>query len=308
MIDPNPYRNRAARPRTGGFLALFMLFGMPAALIPALLMLVLAGGATASAQVVTNTADITQLANGDMLIQFSGGVPGAIYDVEESSNLLTWTVAATDPADAMGGFSFQDTATAGVSTRFYRAARAFTVGGTLTGLPAFDTVTLQDNGSDNLTLSANGTFTFPTALPNGHAYSVTVSQIWGPNPITCTLTNGSGPISGANVTNVLVQCTFTGECPALTGNKDLDMYNAAVADGTANGGVPGVMLTSRGGPFAVTALGLCSYNVALEYPGWAWIDTIVAPGSCSSTTFPVGTQVIAFGTGQICSGQSHFGY
>jgi large repetitive protein len=50
--------------------------------------------------------------------------------------------------------------------RFYRAASAFTVGGTLTGLPAGDTVTLQDNGSDNLTLSNNGTFTFPTALPN----------------------------------------------------------------------------------------------------------------------------------------------
>ena len=61
--------------------------------------------------------------NGNILIQFSGGVPGAIYAVEESSNLLSWTVAATDPADAMGGFSFEDTATAGVSARFYRAAR-----------------------------------------------------------------------------------------------------------------------------------------------------------------------------------------
>ena len=123
------------------------------------------------------------LNNGDILIQFSGGVPGALYDVEESSNLLTWTVAATNPANAMGSFSFEDTATAGVPMRFYRAARAFTVGGTLTGLPAGDTVTLQDNGADNLTLSTNGTFTFPTALPNGHAYSVTVSGTSGGTPI-----------------------------------------------------------------------------------------------------------------------------
>ena len=71
------------------------------------------------------------LNNGDILIQFSGGVPGDLYDVEESSNLLTWTVAATNPANAMGSFSFKDTATAGVPMQFYRvrAAFAFTVGG-----------------------------------------------------------------------------------------------------------------------------------------------------------------------------------
>ena len=153
------------------------------------------------------------LNNGDILIQFSGGVPGALYDVEESSDLLTWTVAATDPANAMGSFSFEDTATAGVPMRFYRAVRAYSVGGTLTGLPYGETVTLQDIGADNLTLSANGTFTFPTALPNGHAYSVTVSGTSGINPIACTITNGSGTISGTNVTNILVQCTFTGRMP-----------------------------------------------------------------------------------------------
>jgi hypothetical protein len=291
-----------------------MLFGTPAVLIPALLMLVLAGGATASAQVVTNSA-ITKLANGDILIQFSGGVPGALYDVEESSDLLTWTVPATDHADAMGSFSFEDTATAGVLTRYYRVARAFTVGGTLTGLPAGDTVTLRGYPDylmlhgypDYLTLSTNGTFTFPTALPDGQTYSVTVSWFSGGTPMGCTLTNGSGTISGANVTNVAVQCTQR-PCFALTGNPDLDMYNAAVADGTANGGVPGVMLTEHGGPIRVTARGPCTHTVALTYNGWARVDTIVAPGSCSSTTFPVGTEVIAFGTGLACGVDDLYGY
>ena len=295
MNNPNPSRKMAARPHAGCFLALFMLSGMPAVLIPALLMLVLAGGATASAQVVTNSADsgpITKLANGDILIQFSDGVPGALYDVEESSNLLAWTVAATDSANAMGSFSFEDTATAGVSARFYRAARAFTVGGTLTGLPAGDTLTLQDNGSDNLTLSTNGTFTFPTALPNGYAYSVTVSGTGGGLPITCTLTNGSGIISGANVTNVAVQSTY----PALTGNLDVDMYNAAVWDGTANGGVPAVMLTENGGPFRVTADGRYSNEVCRYYYGRCVFTQIVGTESCSSTTLPSGANVIQFGT------------
>ena len=202
----------------------------------------------------TNNLAITN--NGNILIQFSDGVPGALYDVEESSNLLTWTVAATDPADAMGSFSFQDTATAGVTTRFYRAARAFTVGGTVTGLSAWDSITLKDNGSDNLTLSTNGTFTFATPLADGQTYSVTLYTTSG--QIVCTLTNGSGTISGANITNVAVSCHDG--CPALTGNRDLDMYNAAVSDGTANGGVPAVMFTENGGPFRVTAEGLCSYR------------------------------------------------
>jgi len=316
MNDLNPSRKMAARPHAGCFLALFMLFGMSAVSIPALLMLVLAGGATASAQVATNSctagtvlASITNLANGDMLIQFSGGVPGALYAVEESSDLLTWTVTATDPANAMGSFSFEHTAAAGVPMRFYRAACAYTVGGTLTGLPAGDTVTLQDNGSDNLTLSANGTFTFPTALPDGHAYSVTVSGTNEFTPMTCTITNGSGTISGANVTNVAVQCRKTG-CPALTGNMDLDMYNAAVSDGTDNGGVPGVMLTENGGPFLVTAKGLCSHSVCLRYAGYQGgckLATIVGTTSCSSTTFPVGTLVIQFGTPLEC-GFGTYGY
>jgi hypothetical protein len=298
MINSHQSRNLAARQHAGCFLAHFLLFGMPAVLIPALLMLVLAGGATALAQ-GTLLASITNLANGNILIQFSGGVPGTLYDVEESSNLLTWTVAATDPANAMGSFSFEDTATAGVLMQYYRAALAYTVGGTLTGLPAGDTVTLQDNGADNLTLSNNGTFTFPTALPNGHAYSVTVSGTSQGTSIVTAIyppvtANGSGTISGADVTNVTVQCTSV-----YTGNLDVDMYNAAVLDGTANGGVPGVMFTENGGPFKVTASGgshSYSYNVARIYSTECVFTTVEGTTSCSSTTFPSGANVIQFGT------------
>jgi hypothetical protein len=249
------------------------------------------------------------LNNGDILIQFSGGVPGTLYDVEESSNLLTWTVAATNPANAMGSFSFKDTATAGVPMQFYRvrAAFAFTVGGTLAGLPAGDTVTLQDNGGDNLTLSNNGTFTFSTALPNGQSYSVTVSRTGGETSILTDIyqpvvSNGSGTISGANVTNVAVQCT-----PIYTGYLHVDMYNAAALDGTANGGVPGVMLTEKGGPFRVTASGRYSRNVAQIYATDCVFTSIVGTGSCSSTTFPSGTPVIQFGTVLECGfGPYHY--
>ena len=48
----------------------------------------------------------------------------------------------------------------------------YSVGGTVSGLSG--TVVLQDNGGDDLSVSANGAFTFATALAAGSAYNVTV--------------------------------------------------------------------------------------------------------------------------------------
>ena len=109
------------------------------------------------------------------------------------------------------------------------------------------------------------------------------------------------------MTNVAAQCAYTGDCPPWTGNPDVDMFNAAVADGTANGGVPGVMLTQYGGRFRVTALGPCSFYVALVYQGWARPATTVGSDSCSSTTFTNGTPVIQFGLPLECGG-GPYGY
>ena len=83
------------------------------------------------------------------------------------------------------------------------SAATYTIGGTVGGLTGTGLV-LQDNGGNNLTVSANATsFTFTTAVTSGGAYSVTVlSQPVGQN---CTVTSGSGTAT-ANVTNVNVAC------------------------------------------------------------------------------------------------------
>jgi hypothetical protein len=78
----------------------------------------------------------------------------------------------------------------------------FSVGGTITGVAG--TVVLQNNGSDDLSLSANGSFTFPTRLSSAHAYRVTVLQ--APANLRCTVTNGTGAVGGANVTDIAVAC------------------------------------------------------------------------------------------------------
>ncbi|WP_419418396.1 hypothetical protein ACNVED_07465 [Legionella sp. D16C41] len=78
----------------------------------------------------------------------------------------------------------------------------YTVGGFVFGLSG--TLVLEDNGGDALTLNADGTFAFSNALPPGSTYLVTVRS--QPANQTCTVTNGSGIIGGANVTNVGVNC------------------------------------------------------------------------------------------------------
>jgi hypothetical protein len=80
---------------------------------------------------------------------------------------------------------------------------AYTVGGLVAGLPANTSVVLAD-GTDTATYSANGPFAFPTALPAGATYTVTVTT--QPTGATCTVIQGSGTVQAIDVTNIVVSC------------------------------------------------------------------------------------------------------
>jgi len=83
---------------------------------------------------------------------------------------------------------------------------SYTVGGTVTGLSGTGLV-LQNSGGGNLSVAANGAFLFLSAMNSGVAYSVTVlTQPSSPSQ-TCTVTNGSGTVGSANVSNVAVSCS-----------------------------------------------------------------------------------------------------
>src|SRR5467141_4333173 len=82
----------------------------------------------------------------------------------------------------------------------------FTIGGTVSGLAAGASMTLQNNGAESLVVSANGTFTFKTAIVANKPYLVTVAQPPTTPPQTCTVAGGSGTTT-ANVTTVVVTCT-----------------------------------------------------------------------------------------------------
>lgn len=82
--------------------------------------------------------------------------------------------------------------------------RTYAVGGTVTGMAAGN-LTLQNNGGDNLVLAGNGTFSFPTVLPHGSSYAVTV--LTNPPNRVCLVGNGTGTATGA-VTNITVTCAL----------------------------------------------------------------------------------------------------
>src|SRR5271168_2975292 len=107
----------------------------------------------------------------------------------------------------------------------------FTIGGTVTGLAAGESVILQDNGKDNLTVPASGPFTFPTTIASGGMYAVTVfSEPTNPAQ-TCVVTAGTGTAT-ANVTAVAVACstnpvsaTIGGTVAGLVANTSVILQN-----------------------------------------------------------------------------------
>lgn len=134
----------------------------------------------------------------------------------------------------------------------------YTIGGSVTGLSGTGLV-LQDNGGDNLAVSASGSFTFATKVNSGGPYSVTVMT--QPMGQTCTVTGGSGTAS-ANVTSVAVACatassnvTIGGTVTGLTGTglvlQDNGGDNLNV---TGNGAFTFATSLASGAAYAVTVL------------------------------------------------------
>ncbi len=82
---------------------------------------------------------------------------------------------------------------------------SYYVGGTVSGLLGSGAV-IQLNGGNDLILSGDDSFTFVPAVADASSYSVTVLTQPGAPGQTCTVTNGSGTVSGANITDVTVTC------------------------------------------------------------------------------------------------------
>ena len=171
----------------------------------------------------------------------------------------------------------------GSDVSFTTSAATYTVGGTISGLTG--DIVLANNDGDPLSLSANGNFTFATALANGAAYNVTIPI--STSTRTCTVTNGSGTIAAANVTNVVVACTDTVVVtsvgvystlnPSLSGQSATFIASVTgiaptgtinFKDGAASiGGCAAKPLSAGVATCATSALTLGDHNITASYSG-----------------------------------------
>lgn len=122
--------------------------------------------------------------------------------------------------------------------------KTYTLGGTLAGLSDGQSVSLENDGGDNLTLSASGAFSFPMQLATGTAYAITV-QSHTPG-IACSVSNGSGTVGSSDVTGIGVSCSAGTE-------RILYSFGANATDGQEP--YAGVMIDSAGNLHGTTQIG-----------------------------------------------------
>src|SRR5882762_625823 len=219
-----------------------------------------------------------------------------------SSYKATVLTQPTSPAQTCTVTNGSGTALANVGNiQITCSTGTLSIGGTVTGLAKAGTgLVLQNNGGDNLTLKANGSFTMPTLVPAGGAYKITIlTQPSGPNQ-TCIVSNGTGT-ANANVTSVQVTCpavfhTIGGTVVGLVGtNGSMVLQNnlgdnlAVPANGTftfntpiADGSKYDVSILNAAGTqpqvcvdwfFTGFATGnVTSVVVDCGHNDWAWLD------------------------------------
>jgi hypothetical protein len=138
-------------------------------------------------------------------------------------------------------------------------AETYQIGVTVTGLTG--TLILQNNGGDDLTITTNGLHYFATEVAHGFPYDVTVGT--RPAGQGVTITNGSGIVLGAEVTDIIATCqtgyVVGGTLSGFTGSRD---FPEIYIENTSNGDT---LVLTADGPFEFPQALFtgASYNVVI---------------------------------------------
>jgi hypothetical protein len=178
---------------------------------------------------------------------------GSAYNVTVSTPPAGETCAVSNGTGTVGGANVS-----GIDV--VCTPNAYSIGGSVAGLNSGNSVVLLDNGGNSTTVSGNRAYTFSTDIASGSGYSVTVSS--QPTGQNCSVSNGTGTVVSANVTNVTIDCgdndynvgaTVSG---LLSGNSVVLLNNGGDA----------LTVTTNGGPdeFSTPVAAGSAYNVTVQ--------------------------------------------
>ena len=225
-------------------------------------------------------------------------VNGEAYTVSVGTQPSGQTCTVTNGS---GTVSTQDVLNVTVSC--VSSTPTYTIGGTVTGLTG--TLVLQNNGGDDLVIGASGSFTFSTSIPDTNAYAVT--KVADPSGQTCSISSGSGSVSGANVTSVSVTCltlyTISASLSGISGtvNLQLDKNASSVETPTGLGNTSYTFTTTfvNGDTYAVSVTSIsgdqtCSVTGGGSGTGSGTIASASVTSilvTCSTNTYAIGGTV-----------------
>ena len=130
----------------------------------------------------------------------SGIAVNVVVDQTSSADFSTATVTFDDDdSDGISNLDELDEGSDPTVTSYY-------IGGTVAGLVGTGAV-LQIDVGDNLALTGDGSFNFIPAVADTTSYTVTVLTPPGSPTQRCTVTDGTGTVSSANVTTVQIICS-----------------------------------------------------------------------------------------------------
>lgn len=186
---------------------------------------------------------------------------------------------------------------------------SYIIGGTISGLASGAQVSLENNGANAITLSANGSFSFSAPIAYNGSYSVTMSG--QPTGQICSVASGTGSGSGvtANISNVDIACstntyTIGGNVSGLASGAQVTLQNngANALSLNANGPFTFSVPVAYNGSYAVTVSGqptgqICS--VSNTTGSGAGVSANVGNVSivCSTDIYTIGGSVSGLASG-----------
>ena len=196
------------------------------------------GGGSSSVSTFTIGGNLSGLASGKSVVLLNNGgdaltassdgtftfatvlLSGQTYEIKVDTQPAGQTCTVSNGAGAVLDRNITNVAVTCVTD-------AYTVGGSVTGLGSGKSLVLQNNGADDLTVNADGTFTFATSVESGSSYAITV--LTQPTNQSCSIDNPSGAITNANVSNVSVACRGWGTAALIESDDAGDANNPQVA-------------------------------------------------------------------------------